>query len=176
MCAQGYHQQTVLCLRNLSYRLIWYGADDESVCTVCSAVFGLYLCFVYIHIVGVLWVSGVERRRPIGTKCTFAFALYVSYVACCGEEYALGAVGWGYAQHATDAVCSAVNGLGGFNPGMCVMIEFFTPLPLTLERSSMTIFAFSVAQNYELNAQGIPWLGIREFWAICVMWLIVSKL
>ena len=103
-------------IRNLSYILIRYGADDETVCAVQSAVLGLNFFGVDVQTVGVLWV-----------------------------------------------VCCAVDGLGGFNPGMCVMIEFFTSLPLTLERCSMTIFAFSIAQNYELDAQGIPWLEICEF-------------
>ncbi len=42
-------------------------------------------------------------------------------------------------------------------------LGFLCVLNNDMKLYAMTIFAFSIAQNYELNAQGIPWLGIREF-------------
>ena len=47
-----------------------------------------------------------------------------------------------------------------FNPNRS--LGFLCVLNNDMKLYAMTIFAFSVAQNYELNAQGIPWLEIRE--------------
>ena len=47
-----------------------------------------------------------------------------------------------------------------FNPNRS--LGFLCVLNNDMKLYAMTIFAFSIAQNYELNAQGIPWLGIRE--------------
>ena len=48
-----------------------------------------------------------------------------------------------------------------FNPNRS--LGFLCVLNNDMKLYAMTIFAFLTAQNYELNAQGIPWLGIREF-------------
>ena len=48
-----------------------------------------------------------------------------------------------------------------FNPNRS--LGFLCVLNNDMKLYAMTIFAFSIAQNYELNAQGIPWLEICEF-------------
>lgn len=48
-----------------------------------------------------------------------------------------------------------------FNPNRS--LGFLCVMNNDMKLYAMTIFAFSIAQNYELNAQGNLWCEIREF-------------